>query len=73
MTNNTTAKTGASNLRNPRTLAFELMDAKEEYTDINIMLDAIFSSIDSIRKEAETNVGTNNTEDTRRGVCPVLV
>ena len=73
MTSNTTARTGASNLKNPRTLAFELMDAKEEYTDINIMLDAIFSSIDSIRKEAETNVGTNNTEDTRRGVCTVLV
>lgn len=73
MSNNTTAKTGASNLRNPRTLAFEFTDAKEEYTDINIMLDAIFSSIDSIRKEAETNVGTDITEDTRRGVCTVLV
>lgn len=73
MTNNTTAKKGASNVKNTRTLAFEPMYAKEEYTDINIMLDAIFSSIDSIRKEAETNVGTNNTEDTRRGVCTVLV
>ena len=73
MTSNTTTKTGASNLRNPRTLAFEFADAKEEYTDINIMLDAIFSSIDAIRKEAETNVGTDITEDTRRGVCSVLV
>ena len=72
MTSNTTAKTGASNLRNPRTLAFEFTDAKEEYTDINIMLDAIFSSIDAIRKEAEMNVG-NNTEDTRRCIRTVLV
>ena len=73
MANNTTTKTGASNLKNPRTLAFEFTDAKEEYTDINIMLDAIFSSVDTIRKEAETNVGTDITEDTRRGVCSVLV
>ena len=73
MTNNTTAKRGERNLKNPRTLAFEFTDAKEEYTDINIMLDAIFSSIDAIRKEAETNVGTDITEDTRRGVRPVLI
>ncbi len=73
MTSNTTAKRGTRNLKNPRTLTFEFTDTKEEYTDINIMLDAIFSSIDSIRKEAETNVGTEITEDTRRGVRPVLV
>lgn len=73
MTSNTTANRGASNLKNPGTLAFEFADAKEEYTDINIMLDTIFSSIDAIRKEAETNVGTDITEDTRRGVCSVLV
>ena len=29
--------------------------------------------IDAIRKEAETNVGTDITEDPRRGVCSVLV
>ena len=73
MANNTTTKTGASNLKNPRTLAFEFTDAKEEYTDINIMLDAICSSVDTIRKEAETNVGTDIAEDSRRGVCTVLV
>lgn len=66
MTSNTTAKRGESNLKNPRTLAFEFTDANEEYTDINIMLDAI-------RKDAETNAGTDNTEDIRRGVRPVLV
>ena len=73
MTGNTTANRAAINLKNTRTLAFELTDAKEEYTDINIMLDAIFSSIDAIRKEAETNVGTDIAEDSRRGVCSVLV
>ena len=56
MTNNTTTARVASNYKNKRELAFELLDAKEEFSDINIMLDVIFSSIDTIRKEETSDV-----------------
>lgn len=31
-------------MKTSRTLAYEFTDAKEEYTDISVILDAIFSS-----------------------------
>ena len=73
MTDNTITKIYTKSLKSTRALEFELMDAKEEYIDIDIMLDAIFSSIDTVRKEMNMDVRTDITEDTCRGVCPVLV
>lgn len=74
MTNNTTTARAASNYKNKRELAFELLDAKEEFSDINIMLDVIFSSIDTIRKEETSDVRPDTiAENPGSSVCPVLV
>lgn len=74
MTNNTTTARVASNYKNKRELAFELLDAKEEFSDINIMLDVIFFSIDTIRKEETSDVRPDTiAENPGSSVCPVLV
>lgn len=74
MTNNTTTARVASNHKNNRELAFELLDAKEEFSDINIMLDAIFSSIDTIIKEENSDARPETiAENSGSSVCPVLV
>lgn len=61
-------------MKTSRTLAYEFTDAKEEYTDITVILDAIFSSIDTIRKEENSDVRPDTiTENPGSSVCPVLV
>lgn len=61
-------------MNSSRTLAYEFTDAKEEYTDIAVILDAIFSSIDKIRKEENSDVRPDIIAENPGGsVCPVLV
>ena len=61
-------------MNSSRTLAYEFTDAKEEYTDITVILDAIFSSIDTIRKEENSDVRSDTIAENHGGsVCPVLV
>lgn len=61
-------------MNSSRTLAYEFTDAKEEYTDIAVILDAIFSSIDKIRKEENSDVRPDTiAENHGSSVCPVLV
>lgn len=57
-----------------RTLELQLVDVKEDFTDIAVALNAMFASIDSVRKEAETDArNESNGFDTGSGVCEVLV
>lgn len=61
-------------MKTSRTLAYEFTDAKEEYSDISVILDAIFSSIDTIRKEENPDVRPDTiAENPGSSVCPVLV
>lgn len=57
-----------------RTLELQLVDVKEDFTDITVALSALFASIDSVRKEAETDArNESNRSDTGSSVCEVLI
>ena len=61
-------------MKTSRTLELQLVDVKEDFTDITVALNALFASIDSVRKEAETDGRKeSNRSDTGSSVCEVLV
>lgn len=61
-------------MKTSRTLELQLVDVKEDFTDITVALNALFASIDSVRKEAETDArNESNRSDTGSSVCEVLI